>query len=319
MMRARPSFIVSAAVTALGLLVAQTVLAQDSAARVAAAPPPDSVAAARDLYASAAYEESLAVLNRLRALGQPPDQAMTIEQYRAFCLLALGRSSEAQSAIETIVVANPLFRPATDEMSPRVRTAFSDVRRRLLPGIVQQRYADAKAAFDRKDYGTAARGFSDVLAVLNDPDVGAAASQPPLSDIRTLAGGFSELSVKAIAPPPPAPEPVKPVAAATPPPAPAPPRIYALNDASVVPPVAIKQQMPGFTGTRLPTESGALEVVIDENGMVESATMRVGVNPAYDRQIVTAASHWRYQPAMLDGKPVKFRKIIQISFKAGTP
>jgi TonB family protein len=316
-MRARTLSIVAAAFGALLLAGARTSAAQAAQPLSAAQPSSDSVAAARDLYASAAYEESLAVLNRLRALGQPPDQTATIEQYRAFCLLALGRSMEAQSAIEAIVLANPMYRPTDGDMSPRVRTMFADVRRRLLPGIAQARYATAKAAYDKKDWGTATKGFGDVLTILNDPDMAGLASQAPLSDIKTLAGGFNELSAKALVPPPlpPDPKPVQPVA---PPVTPAPPRVYASSDANVMPPVAIRQELPPFSGPRVPSSPGLIEVVVDENGNVESATMRAPVNPAYDRVALAAASRWKYQPAMLDGKPVKFRKIIQISFKAGT-
>ena len=67
----------------------------------------DSLATARDLYASAAYEDALAVLNRLRTSSSSED-GRSIEQYRAFCLLALGRSDEAERAIEAVVVSQPL-------------------------------------------------------------------------------------------------------------------------------------------------------------------------------------------------------------------
>src|SRR5688572_1706928 len=153
----------------------------------------DDLATARDLYASAAYEEALAALNRARAAGVTPSDSFAVEQYRAFCLLALGRSTEAQAAIEGLVAANPLYQPASD-VSPRVRTAFSEVRRRMLPTIIPQQYAQAKAAFDKKDFAAAAAGFTSVLKVLGDPDVSHAAAQPPLSDLRTLATGFQELS-----------------------------------------------------------------------------------------------------------------------------
>jgi len=160
----------------------------------------DDLSAARDLYASAAYEEALAALNRVRAAGAPATDAFAVEQYRAFCLLALGRGSEAQSSIEALVMADPLYQPSS-EVSPRVRTAFSEVRRRLLPSIIPQQYAKAKAAFDRKDYVAASAGFGQVLKVMADPEVVQMAGQPPLSDIKTLATGFQELSTKAIPPP----------------------------------------------------------------------------------------------------------------------
>ena len=50
---------------------------------------------ARELYAAAEYEDALTILNRLRQTPSKPEDVRTIDQYRAFCLLALGRAAEA--------------------------------------------------------------------------------------------------------------------------------------------------------------------------------------------------------------------------------
>jgi len=265
----------------------------------------DSLTAARDLYASAAYEDALAVLNRLRAGDHSADDARSIEQYRAFCLLALGRADEAERAIEAVVAAQPSYRPSESEISPRLRSMFTEVRRRMLPAIIQDRYARAKTAFDRKEYSAAAQGFKAVLDMTADPDLGAAASQPPLSDLRTLATGFHELSAKAAAPPPPPPLPVAPIPSA-------PVRIYSSEDVNVVPPLALRQVFPPFPARLVPPGQGVVEVVVDETGIVESATLRQSVNPQYDAVVLAAAKTWLYKPASLDGTPVKYRKMIQV-------
>src|ERR1700681_1802942 len=108
----------------------------------------DSLSRARDLYAGASYEDALVLLNRLRADGPRSDEIATIDQYRAFCLLALGRATDAEQAIEAVVTAEPSFQPSESDAGPRVRSAFTTVRRRMLPVIIQQQYAQAKAAFD---------------------------------------------------------------------------------------------------------------------------------------------------------------------------
>ena len=268
---------------------------------------------ARDLYASAAYDDALAVLNRMRASDHPASQSRAIEQYRAFCLLALGRAADAEQAIEAVVAAEPSFQPGDGDASPRIRTAFTSVRRRMLPSIIQQKYAMAKSAFDRKEFAAAADGFSYVLAALADPDVAAEAKQPPLSDLRTLAGGFQELAANAAAPPPP--PPAAPVVAVAPPPPPAPPRVYTGGETSVVPPVAINQTLPPFPGQVIIPRNGKVEVVIDESGEIESAVMSVSVTPNYDAMVLAAARGWRYKPAAVNGVPVKFRKTVQITIK----
>lgn len=274
----------------------------------------DALNAARDLYASAAYEDALAVLNRMPEASRPPDEARALSQYRVFCLLALGRTAEAERAIETLITRDPTYQPPAGDMSPRVRATFVDVRKRVLPGIIQQTYAQAKSAYDRKEFETAAAGFGHLLDVMSDPDLAALYGQPPLADLRTLAGGFRDLAVSAAAPPPPLP-------VAAPPPAPVAPvaptqaRVYTAADNQVVPPQVLRQELPGFTGQLLMAKQGAIEVVIDENGAVEFARMRQSITVPYDAIAVKAAQVWRYAPATIEGKPVKFRKVVQITVK----
>ncbi|HET9832870.1 MAG TPA: hypothetical protein VFP91_14195 [Vicinamibacterales bacterium] len=279
----------------------------------------DSLAGARDLYASASYEEALAMLGRLNAAELPPDQGRAADQYRALCLLALGKTAEASQAIEAVVAGDPAYRPSDSEVSPRVRAVFTDVRKRLLPGLVQQKYAIAKAAYDHKDYATASNGFGQLLALYADPDLAPAAGKPPLSDLRVLIDGFHSLAVQAALPAA-APEPVPAVAKAAVIPKPAaiaaapePPKIYTSGDANVVPPVTIRQELPPFAGVVQRPMTGAMEVVIDETGKVLSAAMRSPTVANYDRQAVSAAQSWRYRPATLNGTPVKYRKLIQVA------
>jgi TonB family protein len=280
------------------------------------------LAAARDLYAGAAYEDALAALDRVSVAGLRADERRAVNQYRAFCLLALGKATEAEHAIEAVVSADPSYHPSDGDASPRVRGAFSDVRRRVLPALAQQKYAEAKAAFDRKDYRTASDTFGQLLELFADPDLAAAAGKPPLTDLRVLTAGFRDLSLQALAPPP-APEPAAPAAsgrASLPPPAPvsAPPppasaRIYGSSDADVVPPATVRQALPPFPGSVLRPALGLIEVVIDEAGSVSTATMRGSITASYDRQVLSATQAWRYKPAMLNGMPVKYRKVIQIA------
>ena len=280
----------------------------------------DSLADARDLYAAAEYEDALALLNRLQPGDHPAEERGAIEQYRAYCLLALGRSADAEQAIAAVVNATPLYKPSGSDVSPRVRSAFSDVRRRVLPSIIQEKYAAAKVAFDRRNFAVAATAFTEVVEAMSDPDVADVVKQPPLADLRVLAIGFRDLSVTAAAPPP---VPVRETAPAAPAvlvtraPAAAvvPPRIYVATDTQVLPPIAIKQALPAFPAQLPVANRGVLEIVVNEDGSVESVAMRESVNPRYDAQLVAAAKTWQYRPALLNGKPVKYRKLVQIDVK----
>ena len=273
----------------------------------------DSLSAARDLYAAAEYENALTLLNRLQPVAHEADERRAIEQYRAYCLLALGRAADAEQAITAMITATPLYKPSGADVSPRVRSTFTDVRRRVLPSIVQQKYAVAKAAFDRKNFALAAAGFGEVVDVMADPDLADAVKQPPLADLRTLAVGFRELSASAAAPPPLAAHPSAP--AMTAPIVPSTPRVYSTQDANISPPRAIRQVLPPFPNTLGVSKAGVLEIVIDEAGGVESAAMRGSVNPRYDELVLLAARNWVYRPATLQGVPVKYRKLLQVAVK----
>jgi TonB family protein len=292
------------------LIASAVLLAAGTAARAQAPAPKASLAAARTLYASAEYGGALEMLNGLVSDAPLGPERQAMELYRALCLVAVGNLNEANRVIEAMIVTDPLYRPGADDVPPRLRSAFTDARRRLLPGIVQQNYVAAKAAFDKKDYPAAAKGFSQVLAGLGDPDIESVASQPPLADLKMLASGFNDLAAKASVPmPAPAPAP----ALAQEPAVEKVARVYSPSDTDVVPPMTIRQFVPPYPGRVLVGGSLVMDIVIDTNGAVESATMASPPNAAYDRLVLGATKSWQYQPASLNGKPVKYRKRIQLT------
>jgi len=274
----------------------------------------DSLEAARQLYASAEYTSALSMLNALSTVDTPREERRAIALYRTLCLLAVGRGQEAERAIESMVSADPLYRPDADEIPPRMRTAIAETRKKMLPSILQEKYKDSKASFDRQDFSRAAFGFKEMLDGLADPDISVAASQSPLADLKTLAIGFYELSSKALVPLPAAnPAPAEALLPPGPPATIQAPKLYTSEDRDVIPPQAIRQQIPAFPGKVTIAKTGVLELVIDRSGNVESAMMRVPVNAQYDRMATTAAKSWQYQPATVDGAPVKFVKRIQVT------
>lgn len=274
----------------------------------------DTIASARQLYGSAAYDEALAMLDRLKTGSPAGSDGLAVNQYRAFCLMALGRQGDALQAVEAVVSADPLYVPNEAEIAPRVVAAFKEARRRLLPTIAQQQYQAAKALYDRKDYPGAVQGFDATLRILAAPDLAEAGAQPPLSDLRTLISGFRDLAIAASAPPPKPVEAPKPA----PPPPPPPKAFYTAGDANVVPPSIVSQRIPAWPGNLLPGfarvgRTGVIEVVINEEGAVETAVMRQPVAALYDELLVKEARNWRYKPATKDNLPVKFKKMVQVN------
>lgn len=269
-----------------------------------------SINAARELYAAARYDEALVVLDGLRPSSESAGaERRIIEQYRSFCLLALGRAEEAEAAIAAVVAADPFYRPGEAETSPRVRATFSEVRQRLLPDLAADRYTDAKDAYDRKLFGDAALQFRELVTLLDDPQM-----QGRQGDLRTLAAGFLELATVAAAPPPePKPEPKKEESAD--PPAPVAAKIYMAEEPGIVAPVTIRQDLPSLPAaiSAFTKRQGLLDLVIDEQGRLVSIAVRSSLHPVYDKLLVNAASDWKYRPATLNGRPVQFRKLLQIT------
>jgi TonB family protein len=257
----------------------------------------DSLQTAKDLYASAAYEDALKILGRLQAEAPRPE----IEQYRVSCLIALGRTAEAEKLVEGVVTANPAFVPDPAETSPRIQDLFARARRQVLPAVARQAYLDAKAAFDRKDRAVAVAGFQHVLQVVDS--LGEAGGT--LSELRMLASGFLDLSG------------ALPTATAS----------VATSQAAsrggksreIVAPVALKQVMPawlpGDNTSRLGTYSGTVRVFIGVTGHVENAEIVQSVHPTYDRLLLQAARAWEYQPALSDGRPIASEQLVQVQLK----
>ena len=131
----------------------------------------DSVSAARELYTTAAYDESLAMLDRLRASKPPAAEARMLEQFRAYCLFALGRTADAEQAIESAVTLDPTWEIADTEAPPRIVTLFRTVRARALPGIIRERFTAAKVLYSDKKHDQAVEAFDSVLALLDNPTV----------------------------------------------------------------------------------------------------------------------------------------------------
>lgn len=256
------------------------------------------------------------MLDRLKS-GSPSQgrEVLSVDQYRAFCLMALGRQSDAVRAIEAVVAADPFYLPNEADLSPRVVVAFRDARRRLLPGVVQERYSAAKAAYDRKDYAAAVEGFDATTRLIDAPDLAEASAQPPLSDLRTLVSGFRDLARAAATPPPPPRVEPKPVPVAPPPP---PKAFYTSDDADVVPPVVVEQRAPRWPASGVPSfmskgRRAVLEVLITDQGTVESVVVRQSIVAFYDDILLNAAKGWRYKPATRNNVPVKFKKLVQVN------
>ena len=56
-------------------------------------------------------------------------------------------------------------------------------------------------------------------------------------------------------------------------------------------------------------------MIISKTGMIERATIAQRMVTFYDRQVLDASKNWRYKPAQLDGRPVRYKKQIRVTFQ----
>lgn len=258
----------------------------------------DALGPARQLYASADYEGALTALEGVNG----GEGAMEVDKYRVLCLVALGRSAEADTVIAQMLTSNPLYELAAGDAPPRIRAAFSRVRGRVLPSIARASYEAGKTAFDEKDFGRAATKLEEVVRILEGEANG------DLADLLRLAKGFLELSRASM---PARPVPAAPAVAETPTPATVP---VTRPDSD---PVAVSQVLPPWSSTGLGALSrieyrGVIEIDIDENGRVVGAKITRPIHPLYDPALLKASEGWTYLPAYRDGKPVPIRKRVDI-------
>jgi TonB family protein len=286
-------------------------------------------------------------LSTIDRLDPDTRNRIDIGDYRVLSLLALGRTEDARAVIKSIVETDPFHHFSDTQASPRLRTVFEETRKALLPEVVQRWYADAKAAYDDHN-PTADRQFDRLIALLDDPDL----KDAQLSDLRAVALGFRDLSRRMRAPKgPPAPASAQaPRVPAEPPPPQSPTSIAHATTAvsaaltgppdtvritsrgagpvftpktppppGLAPPLPIAQTFPEWSpprGAAPQTYRGILEVRIDEQGNVTTASLRQSLQPAFDQALLKAVRTWKYKPALLHGTPVRFVKLIEIQIQS---
>jgi TonB family protein len=265
--------------------------------------PSADLAAARSLYATAAYEDALDRLNRINSTDALRDQ---VDTYKALCLLALGRTGDSEKMLEQILARNPQYVPNEGEVSPRLMVVFKSVRSRQVPATARSMYAAARANFDDKKYEMAAAQLRELITLLNADD-----NDPMMADLRLLAEDFLRLAETGGAPPIDTRTQLLSISRVAVTRGP----IYSILDRNVVAPVEVSRPLPILEaprGTPLGLYQGLVEVVIDEAGRVESATIRRSISAPFDAELLASTEKWRFQPATRNGQPVKYRRSYEV-------
>jgi TonB family protein len=282
--------------------------------------------AARDLYAAAAYEDALSELARVHdSSSVAPETAVEMDEYRAFCLFALGRTGEAETAAESVIRRDPLVQLDHRDASPRVDAMFTAVRKRVLPQLIRDEYRSARSLVTAKSPDAVAH-LERVNRLLHQAET-LGASDDTLADLGTLVDGFIELARANDAPHTAAARPDGRAATQPAPDTSAEKNAHATHETptsatralpDIHPPVTLSQAPPRAPAAlldilRTSGHTGAYDIVIDEAGSVREVRVRESLNAAYDNLVQIAARNWKYRPATNNGVPVTFVKTIVLN------
>jgi hypothetical protein len=91
--------------------------------------------------------------------------------------------------------------------------------------------------------------------------------------------------------------------------------VYSARDTDVTPPEpTLPQQLGLRTGALSPADVVTLEVVVNQSGVVEAAWARTNPRNVGESLLLATSLHavkaWRFQPALKNGSPVAYRKVI---------
>jgi len=283
----------------------------------AAAAAQNDLGEAKAKYEEAAYEDALTTLTK--ASASTTADRVQLEQYRALCLIALGRLPEAERAVVALVEADPTYVPPSSVASPRVLAIVADIRRKELPGVTRRVLDSGRAAYEAKNVALAQRQFDLLLKLLDDP---AMEGRPEREDLRTVAKGFSTLLVAA----PPA---LRPAPPAEPERSPAPSSSPSASPSSApaaaspfVPAVVIQETLPIWTPPNPSIArneyNGAVKVRIGTDGRVKAASIDRPSHPAYDAVLLNTARSWLYKPATQNGTPIESERVIAVRLRPRT-
>jgi hypothetical protein len=97
-------------------------------------------------------------------------------------------------------------------------------------------------------------------------------------------------------------------------------RIYTIADRDVTPPaLTASQQLFRIPASSRPEDMMRVEVIVDEQGNVESAKSVDAPSSLSDAQAVamslSAAKSWHFRPALREGRPVRYRQVVPVTIR----
>lgn len=91
-------------------------------------------------------------------------------------------------------------------------------------------------------------------------------------------------------------------------------RLYSNEDSRVTPPRSVYPKLPLDSPDKVRSSARTiLELIIGTDGEVERVRLRTPPRDVHEFMLLSAAKAWRFEPATVDGRPVRFRQRIALT------
>ena len=87
-------------------------------------------------------------------------------------------------------------------------------------------------------------------------------------------------------------------------------RIYSSADPDVTPPEIRNPQLPPPLLSGVHAEVNTIELIVTEDGTVDRVRLVSAPRRMSDMMLLSGAKTWRFEPALRDGRPVKYRLLL---------
>jgi protein TonB len=90
--------------------------------------------------------------------------------------------------------------------------------------------------------------------------------------------------------------------------------VYSKADAAVTPPRQVYPALPAEpSGATLKGALTVVDLIVAPDGLVEKVHLRTTPRTIHEFMLLSAVKAWRFQPATLDGRPVRFRHSVALT------
>jgi hypothetical protein len=93
-------------------------------------------------------------------------------------------------------------------------------------------------------------------------------------------------------------------------------RVYSAANADVAPPIGVRPQLPAVLPADVSTDQlGQIELTILSDGTVGAVKLLGGRRSVLEGMLLSAAKAWTFKPAMKDGHPVAYKKVVWLALR----